>query len=183
MSVPAEQMDPEVLREQLIAAAAKDKLPIAHLDPTSPWLPDLDSAVNEAIKRSGKTAENEQSGIIVRGPDGYAYSIPLTSARHDDFALRAQLAKGQSLAALWHSHPGNDNLAGYFSPHDLAMADQLKVPSYIRFNSDGSIRSYTPGKTKLQSVNTGTGRFDTQKVARGDPITALPAQLYAEVTK
>lgn len=177
MSTPAEQMDPEVMRQQLIDAAGKDKMPVAALDPTSPWLPDLDSAVAEAIKRSGKIAEHEQSGIVVKGPGGFAYSIPLTSARHDDFALRARLTQGQSLAAIWHSHPGTDNLASYFSPHDLSMADQLKIPSYIRFNSDGAIRSYTPGKTKLQLVGS---RMDAQRLTRGDPVTALPAQLYAE---
>jgi hypothetical protein len=181
--MPAEQMDPEALREQLIAASAKDKLPAAALDPTSPWLPDLEAAVNEAIRRSGKIANNEQSGVIFRNADGhFAYSIPLTSVRQDDFALRAPLAQGQSIAAIWHSHPGADELAGYFSPHDLEMADKLNVPSYIRFNSDGSIRSYTPGKTKTKSIVTGADRFATTKVARGDPVTALPPQLYAEAT-
>lgn len=169
-----------MLREQLIAAASKDKMPVAALDPTSPWLPDLDSAVNEAIKRSGKITANEQSGVVIKSADGqFAYSIPLTSVRQDDFALRAQLQNGQSLAAIWHSHPGNDEMAGYFSPHDLEMADKLKVPSYIRFNTDGTIRSYVPGKTKTKRVS-----FADQflNVSRGDPVTALPAQLYAEAT-
>lgn len=184
MSVPAEQMDPEALRAQLMEAAAKDKMPMASLDPTSPWLPDLDTAVNEAIKRSGAITRNEQSGVVIKNADGhFAYSIPLTSVRHDDFALRAQLAQGQALAAIWHSHPGNDQLAGYFSPHDLEMADKLKVPSYIRFNADGSIRSYTPGKTRTKSIEAGNGPFNVMKVARGDTVTALPSQLYAEVPR
>lgn len=178
MSVPVEQMDPEAIRDQLIAAAGKDKLPVAALDPTSPWLPDLDTAVNEAIKRSGKIAANEQSGVVIKNADGhFAYSIPLTSVRQDDFALRARLGDGQSLAAIWHSHPGNDELASYFSPHDLEMVDKLNVPSYIRFNSDGSIRSYTPGKTKTRRMSIADAFL---KVAHGDPVTALPAQLYAE---
>lgn len=178
MSVPAEQMDPETMRQQLMDAASKDKMPVAALDPTSPWLPDLDAAVNEAIKRSGKITANEQSGVVIKNADGhFAYSIPLTSVRQDDFALRARLAQGQSLAAIWHSHPGNDELAGYFSPHDLEMADKLNVPSYVRFNSDGSIRSYTPGKTKTRRMSVADAFL---KVAHGDPVTALPAQLYAE---
>lgn len=173
--------DPEALRAQLIAAALKEKMPAAALDPTSPWLPDLDSAVHEAIKRSGAIADNEQSGIIYKNTDGqFAYSIPLTSARQDDFALRAQIPQGQALAAIWHSHPGKDSLAGYFSPHDIEMATKLNVPSYIRFNSDGSIRSFTPGKTKLSSVKTGSGAFDSVRTTRGDAVLAIPAQMYAE---
>lgn len=174
--------DPDALRAQLIAAAANQPKPIAALDPTSPWLPDLDTAVNEAIKRSGKMTDGEQSGVVIRNADGhYAYSIPLTSARQDDFALRAQVAKGQQLAAIWHSHPGNDQTAGYFSPQDISMADQLKIPSYIRFNSDGSVRRYMPGKTKLnQVISAGPSRLDTARVTRGDVVTALPQQLYAE---
>jgi len=174
--------DSEAMREQLIAAALKADKPVAALDPTSPWLPDLDTAVNEAIKRSGKIASNEQSGVIFKNADGhYAYSIPLTSARQDDFALRAQLAKGQSLAAIWHSHPGDDELATYFSPHDLEMADKLGIPSYVRFNSDGSIRSYTPGKTKTSYVSAPGDRVSRLKVARGDQVIALPMKLFAEV--
>lgn len=178
-------VDPETMRQQLIEAAAKSKTPVAALDPTAQWLPDLDSAVNEAIKRSGQTvADAEQSGVIYKNTDGhYAFSIPLTSARHDDFALRAQVGKGQELAAIWHSHPGKDTIAGYFSPNDISMADQLKIPSYIRFNSDGTVRSYTPGKTKLQTINTGGGKLSTMRVARGDSVMALPAQMYAESAK
>lgn len=173
-------VDPEDMRAQLIAAALKEKMPQAALDPTSPWLPDLDSAVNEAIKRSGAIANNEQSGVVFKNADGhFAYSIPLTSARQDDFALRAQIPEGMSLAGIWHSHPGNDELAGFFSPADLDMADKLNVPSYIRFNKDGAIRSYTPGKTKTLRRSL----YDpatTSRVTRGDVVTALPAQLYAE---
>jgi uncharacterized protein DUF4329/JAB domain-containing protein similar to deubiquitination enzymes len=181
MAEPTQQPDNDALRAKLIATAAQSKMPTAALDPTSPWLPDLDTVVMEAIKRSGDIANNEQSGVIFKNSEGqYAYSIPLTSARQDDFALRAQIQKGHSLAAIWHSHPGEDDLAGYFSPQDLAMADQLKLPSYIRFNKDGSVRRYTPGKSATTSVNRGTGKFDQAKVSRGEPITAWPAQMYAE---
>jgi hypothetical protein len=183
MSDPTDSQDPEDIRAQLIAEAAKSKSPIAHLDPTSPWLPDRDAIVAEAIRRWAKDGNTETSGVIFKNADGnYAYSIPLTSARHDEFALRAQLPKGQTLGAILHSHPGNDDLAGYFSPHDVQMADKLGIPSYIRFDSDGSLRSYMPGKTKTSIRRTGAGQFDTAKVSRGDPVTALPASLYAETT-
>lgn len=173
--------DSETLRAQMIAAATQSKQPTVVLDPTSPWMSDIDTAVTEAIKRSGKIAENEQSGVIFKNADGqYAYSIPLTSARQDDFALRAQVQKGHTLAAIWHSHPGEDDLSRYFSPQDLAMADKLKLPSYIRFNQDGAVRRYMPGKSAVTRINKGTGQFDSVKVSRGDPVTALPLQMYPE---
>ena len=177
----ADPIQPDALREQMITAAARSKTPTAALDPTSPWLPDLDTAVMEAIKHSGSVANNEQSGVIFKNADGhYAYSIPLTSARQDDFALRAQVAKGHTLAAIWHSHPGEDDLAGYFSPQDLNIANKLNLPSYIRFNKEGVVRRYTPGKSATTSVNKGTGKYDNVKVSRGDPVVALPAQMYGE---
>src|ERR1051326_4302260 len=91
--------------------------PVAKLDPDAQWLPDLDSAVSEAIQRSGRVSgnDNERSGVIYRNGDGnFAPSIPLASARHDAFALRAEAKDGHAVAAVWHSHPGKDELAGFF---------------------------------------------------------------------
>jgi hypothetical protein len=173
--------DPEALRAKLMAAASKTREPVAALDPTARWLPDLDAAVGEAIHASGKTSDSaEQSGVIYKNADGnFAPSIPLQSARHDSFALRAQVSKGQSIAAIWHSHPGNDEFAGYFSPNDLKVADQLRVPSFIRFNSNGAIRRYTPGETRTSKIALPGSRTQIT-VARGEAVKALPAAMYGE---
>lgn len=174
----------EELREKLIGDALKQRIPMAAIDPTSPWMPDLDSAVAEAIKRAQLQNKTETAGVIFQNPDGmYAYSIPLTMKIRDEFALQAQSGKDRKLAAIWHSHPGDTkgDDSTVFSPNDITRADQLKLPSYIQFMVDGKLRSYTPGKTKTFSKYFAGNRVPA-KVSLGDDVVLVPRQLMAEST-
>jgi hypothetical protein len=117
----------------------------------------------------------EHAGVLVKGPDGNYYAtVPHCSTTPDEFAVKLKLDQGWSLAGIYHTHPGQDADAQYFSGHDVQTANAAKVPSYIRFNSDNSIRSYTPGATKVQQTRIDEGNMPTyEDTARGDP---LPAQ-------
>lgn len=148
------------------------------LDPASPSFDSTDLAASAlADKFGGDTkAALETAGVILHGPDGkYRYSTSV-GGRDDSFQLAAQIPKGHTLAAIVHTHPGKDVAGQVFSPNDLKMAEQLKLPSYVRFLNDGSTRMYQPGKTATQSMASGRFRI---KVAKGDPLapnTGLMAQ-------
>lgn len=135
-----------------------------------PTFESLDQAAHEVSKDFGKQPDIEQSAALFKRADGrYQYSPAVTNSDHDNFGMRVQMPQGTSLAGIVHSHPGSDALGQYFSPNDLSVANQLKVPSYIRFLKDDSIRKYTPGQTSTAYLP-GLGSH----VSRGDALN-LPA--------
>lgn len=135
-----------------------------------PAFDSLDQAAHEVSKDFGKQPKVEQSAALFLRPDGkYAYSSAVTNSDHDNFGMRVQLPKGTTLAGIVHSHPGDDDLGQYFSTNDINVANQLKVPSYIRFLRDDSIRRYTPGQTATTNLR-GYGTH----VAQGDALN-LPS--------
>lgn len=138
------------------------------LDPNSPVFQTPDAAA-DAISQGFK-GKNEQAAAIIKRPDGtYGYSTVTPPQTETNFALRLQLPQGHALAGIVHNHPGTDSAGQVFSPDDINVANQLKVPSFIRFNKDSSIRQYIPGVTATQRVVGG------DKTALGDPIAATPA--------
>lgn len=164
---------PEEERAALMAQIASTMVPKASLDPTSPMYGTTDEAAKAAFGRL-TPGDLEQAGVIYQMPDGkYAYSIPTTQQQRDHFELRASTGDSQKLAAIFHTHPGDDTNAQYFSPNDIAIAKQLAVPSYVQFLKDGSMRSYTAGKTPTSMMTVPNSR-QFMKIARGDPLVLPP---------
>ena len=147
-----------------------NQFPIVGPHPQSPAFDSLDQAAHEVSGGFDKKSKTEQSAALFRRADGkYLYSAPVTNSDHDNFGMRVQLPQGVTLAGVVHSHLGQDDLGQYFSPNDLNIANQLKVPSYIRFMRDDSVRRYTPGQTSTTYLR-GYGTH----VAKGDAIN-LPS--------
>lgn len=153
-------------------------LPLAvTLDGASPSYKTADGAADAVSKAFPAQKDNEQAAVIFQRPDGtYGYSTVAPQTDHDNFSLRAQIPTGHKLAGIVHSHPGADAYGQVFSPRDLEVADQLKVPSFIRFNSDSSIRRYVPGTTSTQKTQVSGNRFGL-KTAYGDTIAQEPVQV------
>src|SRR3569833_3202508 len=107
----------------------------------------LDGCANAVLAKLDQY-NGEQSGVIMQGPDGKYYNTDPISTNHDHFGMRVQIPHGWKIAGVYHTHPGDDDLAQYFSTNDLAVSESLKVPSYIRFQKGGAVRRYTPGQTK-----------------------------------
>lgn len=151
-----------------------DTIPLAELDPQADWHPDADTAAMRAVASLGKSRGNERAGVLFKNPNGkFSYSSPVEQNR-DNFSLRVKPDPGHAIAGIFHTHPSNDQASQVFSPGDIDMANRLKVPSYVLFEKDGSVRKYVPGKTQTRDVAV-SGSFKTQKVADGDPVTAAPA--------
>jgi hypothetical protein len=146
-----------------------------------PVFDSLDQAAHEVSKDFGKQPSVEQSAALFKRSDGkYQYSNAVTNSDHDNFGMRVQFPQGVTLAGVVHSHPGNDELARYFSPNDLNIANQLKVPSYIRFLKDNSIRKYTPGQTAttyMQGLGTHVSKGDALNLPPSAPDPKLGQQL------
>jgi proteasome lid subunit RPN8/RPN11 len=157
-------------RAALIAHINAAKVPTTQWDPTAAWDPSLDVTAANAFKGVPQ-GRAEQAGVFYGNADNqYSYSLPVTTKSHDEFALRSQIPKGQHLAGIYHVHPGLDDFGQYFSPHDIDVANQLKVPSYIMFLKDGAIRKYTPGETATHLIAF-PGTHQQLKVAQGDALT------------
>lgn len=152
---------------------ANSDIPSVALDPNSPSFATPDAAADAVSKGFGKIPKYEQAAILIQKPDGsYAYSTVAHQKDHDNFALQAAIPHGHKLAGIVHSHPGDDDNGQVFSPHDLDVADQLKVPSFVRFLKDDSVRSYTPGKTKTSFIKQAGTKLQS-RVADGDPIAQI----------
>lgn len=149
-----------------------DDIPVAGLDPESTWDSDLDVSANSALRSlKPESLGLESAGVIYKGPDGkYARSVATTQKLRDGFALKTQTQKGDSLAGIWHVHPGDDAEGQVFSPNDIAMAKQLNVPSYVLFQKDGSIRKYVPGKTSIYDQPGADRMARNAKISKGDPV-------------
>lgn len=158
---------PLVAREPLSSSTRHDAMPTpaAALDPQTEWDDELDSSAGKALSGIASPAKVEQAGVLFQRPDGkYGRSTTIASTQHDHFKLSAQVPQGHKIAGIFHTHLGSDRNAQFFSPDDIEMANQLKVPSYIRF-ADGSVRKYVPGKTVI-----GTNWYTNPP--RGDAVTA-----------
>ena len=148
------------------------------VDPSSPKFDTIDQAAKALSEKFGATSRNinEQAGVLFKSPDGkFQYSTGIGGS-DDNFALAAQIPDQFSLAGIVHTHPGQTSDSQVFSPHDLDVANQLKLPSYVRFLKDGSTRKYIPGTTATQQFRQ-SGSMPT-KVAHGDALddqTPAPA--------
>lgn len=151
--------------------------PKVKIDPNSPVFDTVDAAA-DARSRDFSSNPNEQIAVVVRRPDGkYVYS-GTAPGRNDSSSLTALLPKGHTLAGIVHSHPGQEQSAGVFSPGDIATAGALKLPSYVRFGHDNSIRKFVPDKTKTTILAGADPEQGVLRVSYGDPLdlpqTAAP---------
>lgn len=144
------------------------------IDPNSPPFISIDEVAN-ALAATFPNKGSETAGMIYKDADGkYRYSTTVPGG--ENFNLQAAVPKGSSLAAIVHSHPGKDALGQVFSPSDLDTANQLKLPSYVRFMDANDTRVYRPGVTKTQTMKMSSADRYGKTVARGDALT-LPPQV------
>lgn len=155
-------------------------IPAASVADDAPWADDMDAAAHAGLGQVPVTPGSEQAGFLVANADGkYAYSNPVTQNHHDNFALKAQIKAGHKLAGIFHTHPGKDSDGQIFSPHDIEVANQLKVPSYVLFLKDGTVRKYTPGKTQtysypMQGTSGVVSKGDEVPLPKPPPVVAAP---------
>lgn len=160
MSDIATPVDPFTQRRALMAAALKDKSPLAALDPTCQWTDSKDQAAVTALNKGGNTKDiREIAGAIYQNAQGqYCYSIPV-QGKEEHFQFRAQTSPDQTMVGIYHTHPGRGDDAQIFSPDDVATANQLKMQSYIKALQSGVIKRYDPGISKVKPEHNSAGTY------------------------
>jgi hypothetical protein len=143
------------------------------IDPKSPAY----DTTHDAARAIGDTFSDntgEQAAAIIKGADGkYRYTTDIGGSQ-DHFDMRVGLHKGETLAGIMHSHPGTDSNANVFSPDDIGMANQLKVPSYVKFDNQNQIRMFVPGVTKTRAMPDPSYHTGNIQVSDGDPLPPPP---------
>jgi proteasome lid subunit RPN8/RPN11 len=88
--------------------------------------------------------EYEYGGAVLKTPDGYVYTAPVTTRESSAVRYRIELPASGSLAAVYHTHPDGGE-SKLFSPEDVRQSKALGLPSYIAALEDGSVRVFEPG--------------------------------------
>lgn len=114
----------------------------------------------EGTRALGRAKDIEYGGLVGSNPDGTFYLLenaPMRGER-DKLAIRQRTRrKGDKVAGIYHSHPGEDRLAELFSETDVLSAGALGVPSAI-------VEAQRPGTRGHEFVS---GR---DKVKRGSGV-------------
>lgn len=106
----------------------------------------------------------EYATAIIQSPEGFMFA-PIVCGDGDSFSLKVALHKSQRIVALLHTHPGTGGANHYFSPQDVAMAQQLSVPSFIYIVETEQAKEFVPGQDRLSSSL--NGRLTTNHIALG----------------
>lgn len=125
----------------------------------------LDSIATAALLTCPTSTNHECAGVVIAAADGTLTASVPVRANEANFVLRIKLAAGEHLAAIYHSHPGDDKDSQVFSSDDVRVARQLRVPSYVLFIKASEVRKYVPEVTRLI-----VGEY-TVKTSAGDPLT------------
>lgn len=137
--------------------------PVAKLDPTCVWSPDMDRQAMTVFAQLPASQREQAFAIYKRnGPQGlaeYCYSVAV-QGKGENFEFATDPAAGR-LAGLGHTHPDNKDHpdAGTFSPNDVQTAKQLKLPSYIADVASGDVKRFDPNSSKTdrgQGLRAGT---------------------------
>lgn len=118
-------------------------------------------AAMAALSSAQQQKQNSEwaGGVFQNGQGQYQYTVPQAGSE-SHFDLKLSVPKEDKLSALYHTHPkydANGQDVGQksdemFSPNDVQVADQLKVPSFIWTGYDGKNREYVPGQTPTKDV-------------------------------
>lgn len=152
---------------------------LAELDPESGWYADVDLAAIAALDRIAASNLEHGGVLFKRKADGsYGYSTAVPGER-ERFTARARFHPDEyELAGLYHTHPGED--AAFFSPHDVDIAKQMRLPSFIKILEMGDVRRFTPGKTKTKSKR--MSGLASARIAEGDPVQRRIQNIAAELS-
>lgn len=130
----------------------------------------LDDAVFYASQAAREIGANKREfiSLVYQTPGGeFRFVAPQGGKSNRYVKQKLAYPKDAKLMAIVHNHPGADEVDGYagmhsaFSPDDIQMARTLKLPSYIVFGRDMSMRRFDPAK-------------DSPSVREGQPFNHIP---------
>jgi hypothetical protein len=119
----------------------------------------ITEALNLALydcRLTGDYQHMECATAIIQSADGSLRINPVTVGTERTFKLHLNLALGERVVCLFHTHPGRDPNADLFSDLDVRVAEKLGIPSYIYVLRAQHIRVYYPTRKTLVSINLST---------------------------
>jgi proteasome lid subunit RPN8/RPN11 len=96
------------------------------------------------LSAAARSTGYEFGGVVLRCAGAYRYTSPVTAHNPRSIAFAVRVPKGCTLAALYHTHPGEYVNASRFSQADVQTAQALHVPSYIVTVATGAVRVFDP---------------------------------------
>lgn len=133
-------------------------------------------AINE--QTAGKT---EATSAVYRMLDGgYGFAAPKGSDERANVSATLKYPKGSALMALVHNHPevlnskGKDGERGVFSGNDIDQATKLGLLSAIIYGDDMSMRTYEPGKDKIEKLQREGTRVRGERYSAGKLFDYIP---------
>jgi hypothetical protein len=140
----------QVVKVVLVAALLASALPVAADDKSGSYDTEPDAVVAafaSAVQQSAASGW-EYGGLIMRCGASYRFGEPVTSQSRTSLSFKAQVARGCTAVAMYHTHPTVRGKSlpsqSAFSPNDMHVAKQLGLRSYMVHLGDGIIRLYEP---------------------------------------
>lgn len=115
---------------------------------------DTESAVvyiSDKFNQESKSTDKEFMGYVIDCPDGHRVTYAEGQARTGEISIRIAIPKECTLTAVWHTHGSKGKHKHYFSPNDIAIAEQLNVPIYM-IDPDDVIRKFSKGDRVRSAV-------------------------------
>lgn len=137
--------------------------------------PQMETAVQEAFKLIPADAQGEMGGGILFCDNANFKGYVLTEAvgQGDSHKMQMQIVAPKDwncrTVALYHTHPGTNEAADYFSTKDIEVAEQLNIPSFIRTSLCQCIKAFYPGKTHKARARIGLTK-DSRIVSAGEKL-------------
>ena len=130
-------------------AHAGESRPVTRVAPDAPTFDTLGDAARAALDVAMQLSTRvEFGGIIVECGGHYAISNPVSAARAAHVEFDAVVPRDCTLAALYHTHPGESANVSRFSSADVFAARALNVRSFIGIVADSSVRMFDPQTMK-----------------------------------
>lgn len=124
----------------------------------------LQAAIAALHLAAGNTNQTgtEWAGAILETPAGQFVVTAPVAGSEDHFDLKVEIPVGDKLVGLYHTHPSNDSTTGdnQFSPLDVQVATQLRVPSFIWVQRTKAVKEFTPGRSFVSDCGGGLGSGD-----------------------
>ena len=125
-------------------------------------------AAEQATEQISYDSGYEFGGVLLERDGKFYYTIAQTNKDTTHFELRVSFPSTYRLAGLYHSHPGTEESARWFSPEDVRVAGVLRVPSYIGVQFEGgAVRKFVTGMHTEAEMN---ANYKPGRIALGELV-------------
>jgi proteasome lid subunit RPN8/RPN11 len=140
-------------------------LEIAQLSEHYPTMDMCAQAAEQSIRLVSFGHHEEWVGIILEKDGWYYYSQAQTQHQNARSQFHLAYSMQYRVVASYHTHPGIEEAARWFSTVDIKTAESVPMVSYILDEYDGSVHRFIPGTDHV------TVTVDGERIALG---TVLP---------